>query len=494
MLVRQSKHSFIRSTERYGYVTNQLTQFDRVYNSTGADFLREISRDPKEVEEIIDHLLTIYGEVSRDELRSDFVEFISDLAKHRFVIMGDTIEEIEQQDLDFSYSHNNPKTVTSSYYQETDQKVSMSTQDYFLEEIQGKPQISTLQFELSSRCNERCVHCYIPNAKKDHGFDMPLPKVKSLIDEFAELGGINITLSGGEVFMHKDLLEIIQYCRMKDLQISLLSNLIALKPEQIPALRQANLSIVQVSLYAINPETHDKITQVKGSCEKTKRAIEMLIAADIPVQISCPIMKLNKDEYVDVLKYAQKYNIKVQSDYIMMARADLTTDNLDQRLSMEETEVVLRRIIENDIDYRQNTLEQIPRTEEMLVDFETFKNQPLCGVGYDNCCVAANGDVYPCAGWQAYVLGNVYKQTLREIWENSDKIKALRKIKEKSFPQCLECEAFDFCQRCLVRNFNESNGDMFKISQAFCDEAFLLKSLVQEYHSKGIVKSPFFEK
>lgn len=79
MLVRQSKNSFIRSTERYGYVTNQLTQFDRVYNSTGADFLREISREAKDVDEIVDHLLTIYEGVSREEIKKDFVDLYKTL-------------------------------------------------------------------------------------------------------------------------------------------------------------------------------------------------------------------------------------------------------------------------------------------------------------------------------------------------------------------------------------------------------------------------------
>lgn len=493
MLVRQSKNSFIRGTERYGYVTNQLTHFDRVYNSTGADFLKEITREARDINECVNHLLTIYEGVSRDELAKDFTDFIEDLEHHRFVYTGETIEEIDAKDLEFSYSENNPQTLTKNYLQETDQKVSISTQDYFLEEIQGVPKISALQFELSSRCNERCIHCYIPNTKKNHGFDMPLEKVKSILDEFQELGGIHVTLSGGEAFLHKDLMEIVKYCREKDLKISILSNLISLKDEHISVLKDANVSLIQTSLYAVRPEIHDKITLVKGSCEKTKNAIEKLVAADIPVQISCPIMKTNKDVYPEVVEYAKQYNIKVQTDYIMMARADFTTDNLDQRLSIEETERVLRDIIEKDIEYRHDTLRKIPKSEQMLIDFEAFKKQPLCGVGYDNCCITANGDVYPCAGWQSYVLGNVYKHTLQEIWENSEKIKELRKVTEASFPQCLECEAFDFCARCLVRNFNESDGDMFKIPQAFCDEAFLLKSLVEEYHKKGELDSLYFE-
>ena len=56
MLVRQSKNTFIRSYFGKGYISNQLTRFDRIYNETGADFLSEISRTPQNVDSILDRL------------------------------------------------------------------------------------------------------------------------------------------------------------------------------------------------------------------------------------------------------------------------------------------------------------------------------------------------------------------------------------------------------------------------------------------------------
>jgi radical SAM protein with 4Fe4S-binding SPASM domain len=237
----------------------------------------------------------------------------------------------------------------------------------------------------------------------------------------------------------------------------------------------------------MNPEIHDFITTVKGSFEKSKAAIEKLVANDIPVQISCPIMKANRKGYEQVLQYAEKLKIKAQTDYIMMARSDLDTENLANRLSLEETEELLRDLMEYDINYKKETLQQLPISDQIKFDLERYKKQPVCGVGYDNCCITANGDVYPCAGWQDYVLGNVYKQSLKEIWENSERVKELRKITQASFPQCIECEARDYCARCLVRNYNESGGDMFSVNHHFCDVAFLTKRLVEEYKAKGLL-------
>lgn len=487
MLIRQSQNSFIRTTKHYGYITNQLTRHDRTYDSNGADWLNEISRTPKDINSIVDSLMNLYSDANRNTLYEDFLDFCHSLANDKFIVMGENEDELNSKDVSFTYNIDNPKTLLEDYSQCTNEKVSENTQDFFLEEIQGRPLISGMQFELSSRCNERCIHCYIPDDKKNHGFDMPLEKVKHILDEFADMGGIHVTLSGGEAFLHKNLIEIAQYCRKKDLMISILSNLISLKEEHISALKDLNLSIIQVSLYSMDPSVHDYITTVKGSFVKTKWAIEQLVNADIPVQISCPIMKANRHGYGAVLDYARSLKIKAQTDYIMMARSDLDTDNLANRLSLKETEELLRDILDHDVAYREDTLAQKSESSEIAEDIERHLKQPVCGVGYDNCCITANGDVYPCAGWQDYVLGNVYRQSLKDIWENNAKVKELRKITQASFPQCIACDARDFCARCLVRNYNESGGDMFAINHHFCDVAHLNKRLVEEYKSKGLL-------
>lgn len=485
MLIRQSKNTFVRFYEGSVHIANQLSFQDRVYDEIGADFLKEINRTPQEVDDIVDRLKTLYGDsVSRQELYDDFMEFVSDLVEHKYLVMGKTTEELDANDIEFSYSMQNLKTQTDDFTQVTKEQVQETTRDLIWEESQRKPRLNAIQFELTSRCNERCIHCYIPNGKKNHGFDMPTEKVKSIIDEFAEMGGMHVTLSGGEVFLHKDIIPIMMYCREKDMRISILSNLISLKDEQIPYIKEANISLLQTSLYSMDPAIHDAITTIPGSQVKTKENLEKLIAADIPCQISCPAMKINYKGYVDVLKYAQSLKIKAYTDYMIKAQADFDTSNLANRPSLEETEELLRDIIQHDIDYKNVTLEKMSKSEEQKIAPEKFAKQPLCSVGINDFCITANGDVYPCSGWQAMICGNVYKQSLKDIWDNSPQFAELRKITQGSFPKCLTCEARDYCHICLVQNYNESNGDMFKINPHYCDVAFLNKRLVEELKAK----------
>lgn len=480
MKVRQTKDTFIRQFGNTGYIANQLTKHDLNFNETGAEFLSKISRESKEIDFIVKELLLTYEDISFEELKSDFLDFIYDLEVKGFVLTGETAEEIDAKEPSFSYEMANPKTALYDFTNPDKSEILTDSSEFFYEEFHKAPQIFGLQIEVSSRCNERCIHCYIPNQKKDTGKDMELSLITKVMDEAKEMGTLQLTLSGGELFLHKDIASILRHARKNDFSISILSNLMLLTKEHIKLLKKINPSIIQVSLYSMNAEEHDAITLVKGSFNKTKNAIERLVEANIPVQISCPVMKLNRKSYKDVLVYANKLRIKAQTDFIMMAQADFDTNNLAQRISLNETAELIADMLQFDKDYIDSTLEQEPKSH----DIEKYKNLPVCGVGVDNICLTANGDYYPCAGWQGMIVGNAYRQSLKEIWENSPELKKLRTITNSSFPKCLECEAKDFCAMCMVRNYNESGGDMFKINQHFCDVAFLNKKMVEEYMAK----------
>lgn len=477
MLIRQSRDTFIRRFGNIGYITNQLTKHDLNFNETGADFLDQISREPKDIDTIVNEILPLYQDISFDELKADFVEFVADLENSGFVVTGNIMEELNGKEPSFNYQMANPKTELYDFTNPDKKEVLTDSAEFFYQEFQKVPQIFGLQIEVTARCNERCIHCYIPNQKKDSGKDMELSLILRVLDEAKEMGTLQITLSGGELFMHKEIAAILRHARNNDFIISILSNLTLLKDEHIVLLKEINPSLVQVSLYSMKAEEHDAITLVKGSFRKTKNAIERLVSADIPVQISCPVMKLNRKSYKDVLVYANKLRTKAYTDYIMMAQADNDTKNLAQRINLEETEELLKDMLQFDQDYLDTTLQQEPKSK----DIEKYKKSPVCGVGVDNICLTANGDYYPCAGWQGMILGNAYKQSLKDIWENSEQIKELRKITNDSFPQCIVCEAKDYCAMCLVRNYNENIGDMFKITKHFCDVAFLNKKMVEEY-------------
>ncbi len=317
MKVKLSKNTYVRIYDdgELGYITNQLTRHDAMFNNSGAAFLSVLSREPQEELDLANEVCKMYEDADPREIYADFVDMMMILEDAKFVLRSESESDIDSKDIDFSYSLVNPKELAKDFDQRFKQLHNYSpTEGFAFRHDSKNPRITVIQFELTSKCNERCIHCYIPNPKKNHGINMPVGKVKSILDEFASMGGFAVTLSGGEALLHKDLIEILRHCRKNDLQITLLSNLISLDEELILALKETNVALVQTSLYSMDPEIHDYITTIKGSFDKTKDAIERLVAADIPVQVSCPVMKANRLGYKDVLKYAQSKGIKAQTE------------------------------------------------------------------------------------------------------------------------------------------------------------------------------------
>ena len=477
MLICLARDSFVRAFGDFGYITSQLTRRDRAYDVNGKMFLERLSRNPKPIETIIGELRAIYPAADPAELRQDFLAFADELERDGFAVSGATEEEIAARMPVFSYSQADGKTRPRTNYDP--QHSEKTTTNLLVEFFRKNPRIFSFQMELTSRCNERCRHCYLPGPR--NLADLETPLVMDLLDQLAEMGTLGLTLSGGECLLHKDFIPILKHARKKDFSISVLSNVTLLDDDILAAMKEANLNLLQASVYSMDPDEHDWITQSPGSLEKTLRSLERLIEADVPVQVSCPTMKKNYKSYRDVLKWAYEHGIKGYTDYIMMARTDHSTDNLDNRLSLEETGALLRDITDIDVEYKA-ILDAGENSKDTMTD-EEWASQPVCGAGRDSMCVAANGEFYPCSGFQGYPLGNAHHQTVRNVWENSEAIKRLRSIRRADFPQCMACEARSFCAMCMVRNFNET-GDIFSVSRHFCDVAFLNKRIVEEYRQR----------
>lgn len=470
MLVVQSKDTFIRTKQDVGYIYNQKTKLERLYNETGIDYLNAINRYPKDITEIVnDILLPLFYDVSFDEIYNDFYSFLNNLEIEGFVFLGNNYEELKRKEANFN-------STLRNFSIDNIPKVYTDSQNAILDMVGKQPYLMSLQFELTSKCNERCIHCYIPNEKKDKGIDLPINMFKKVMNEFYKMGGLQVSLSGGEIFMHKNILDIIKFCREKDMQIILLTNLISINEDLIPFLKEINLSMIQASLYSMKEEIHDKITKIQGSYKKTRKAIELLVKNDIPVMISCPIMKANSECYHDILEYAHTLGIKAQTDFILMGEENMSNENLKNRIDLNATEKVIREILHNEgVDSVDHIKDLTP-----VELFQLKLSQPVCAAGITNICINANGDVTPCNGWQGLKAGNIYKSSLKDIWSNSENLNKLRKITRGSFRECLGCSAKEFCSLCMARNYNESNGNYLKINPELCKIAFLNKRIYEE--------------
>lgn len=168
-----------------------------------------------------------------------------------------------------------------------------------------------LHIDLTDGCNEKCVHCYLPHGGA-HYIDKGI--ALKVLKEFREAQGITVLVSGGECMLHKDFAEIMRYAKSLDLNIVVLSNLTLCDERMVALLKEIDPQFVNVSLYAVTELVHDSITQIPGSCKKTKAAIDALQAAGVHIRIATPFMRENKGCVEELKEYAAARHVHLVAD------------------------------------------------------------------------------------------------------------------------------------------------------------------------------------
>src|ERR1700689_4865512 len=112
----------------------------------------------------------------------------------------------------------------------------------------------SVQLDLTYRCNERCIHCYLDH--NDHG-EMTTAEIKDLLDQLADAGVFFLTISGGEILMRKDFFEILEYARVKLFSVKLKTNAVMIHEKEARRITSLGVESVQVSIYSHRPEVHD---------------------------------------------------------------------------------------------------------------------------------------------------------------------------------------------------------------------------------------------
>lgn len=443
MYVRKLDTTIIREISEGAHVINIETGEDFIVNEIGAIFLQEVGENIQEVDTIVKRLVDIFEGVSYEQIRNDFCEFLS--------LMED-------------------KQIISTSLQK---------------ENVINNQLKNLHVDITTACNERCIHCYFPNSTKNEKLFMPLDTFRKVIDDFVELGGKNIIISGGEPLMHASIIQLLQYCGINGLNVSLLSNLTLLNEMHIKTLKSIKTDMVQTSVYSLTPTIHDGITFKKGSLSKTLSSIDKLLSEDIPVRIACLVMKQNKDDVLKLIKYAYNNHIDLKINHLILPQTNGDDSFVrSSELSIEQQRCLYCNMMDVDKAYAMQLLGINTNSEALYRNPKEFLKSNLCGAGVNNCAVSPDGNVYPCPEWNSFLLGNINSSTLSEIWQSSISVKLLRQInRQKNFHQCLSCEALNFCRRCLMLNEKESGGELLRVNQKACSRAFMLKDLVNSYNN-----------
>src|ERR1019366_4938549 len=159
----------------------------------------------------------------------------------------------------------------------------------------------SVQLDLTYRCNERCIHCYLDH--HDHG-EMTTAEIKDLLDQMADAGVFYLTISGGEILMRRDFFEILEHARARTFCVKLKTNGVLIREKEAERIRALNVDSIQISIYSHRHEVHDAITKMPGSLRQSIDAVRLLRAHGLRVILANVLMAHNAEDYRGVRELA----------------------------------------------------------------------------------------------------------------------------------------------------------------------------------------------
>jgi AdoMet-dependent heme synthase len=316
----------------------------------------------------------------------------------------------------------------------------------------------SVQLDVTYRCNERCVHCYLDH--DDHG-EMTTAEIKDVLDQIADAGVFFLTLSGGEVLMRMDFFEIVKYARALLFDVKLKTNAFMIREKEADRIRDLGVRSVQVSIYSHRPEIHDAITMLPGSLKRSIEGIRLLLSRGVKVTIANVLMRQNLNDYPGVRALADELGIECTIDPTVTPMMDGDRSIVSLGIGGSELREVFRNSdLVGDVD--QYCAPPPP------VDENVMEETP-CSAGHTACYISPYGELFPCVQFPL-PSGNVRTQKFIDIWRDSTQLKEVRSIRARDLPVCSTCSHVGTCTRCPGLAYME--GSMRGPSTQDCEKSF----------------------
>ncbi len=296
---------------------------------------------------------------------------------------------------------------------------------------------------VTNLCNAHCVHC-----SSSAGCCLPdelnSDEAHQLIDQLADVGCIDLALSGGEPLLRPDIEELIEHAVRRNLQLGLGTNGWWLTPEKASRLKKLGIKRVQISLDGLG-EVHDKVRGLPGLFNRVKEAIQASLQAGLQTHLCFTPHSGNIEDLEDVIDFAAEMGIHLfnLSQFVPVGRGSKEMD-----LPAEEWKKAARLWAAKRKQYASRMrftshLAQMALIDQSLGQQAGFRG---CQAGVAQGYISPEGWVTPCVMLPVRV-GNVRDQSFQSLWDESPILHDLRD-RTKLGGKCNSCSIREKCGGC----------------------------------------------
>lgn len=302
----------------------------------------------------------------------------------------------------------------------------------------------SLNLETTSNCNWKCEFCSIATKSNNHENSYrSLEKFKSIIDELTKAEVLRINLFGGEPFLHPEITEIAKYAKDSGFFVGFTSNGSRINEKMVDRLLDYVIG-GSISIHGLK-DTHEKITGVKHSFEKSVKALEIMTHAGLETGICYTLTNRNKDELEAYCDYF--FNKFKTIKYLGVNRFIPQGRGFKNREKLELSITDFNDTLSTIHKMKQKYNREIKITDGfplcLIENKEYHSIIKTCSAGISFGAIDEYGNIKFCSS-SPYIVDNILETPLEEIWQNSKILENYRSL-DWVDKGCKECYNFERC-------------------------------------------------
>jgi len=302
--------------------------------------------------------------------------------------------------------------------------------------------------DITHKCNLRCKYCFFYPESKHHE-EPSLSELKRIIDRIEKAGVRLLTLQGGEPFVRKDILDIIEYAYNKGLIICINTNATLLNKETLNKLRKISNSKIYFQINLSGTKKNYEFLMGKDTFDKTIENIKLAIKMGFRVEIIYINLRINRLDLPRVYMLCNKWGaetVLIFGGPVRVGFAEIYLKNFYPRL----TELIWAFFFKKIVNFF--------RKIHILSTNVEFANcqYPICTFIH----IDTEGNAHFCPGLRgAMPLGNILEKDLLEIWHSEEYKKLVDR--ERIGEPCKSCLFKKNCRFGCRAEIYAKTGDFF---------------------------------
>jgi pyrroloquinoline quinone biosynthesis protein E len=292
--------------------------------------------------------------------------------------------------------------------------------------------------ELTHRCPLGCPYCSNPLELDRKADELTTNDWVHVFEQAAELGILQLHLSGGEPATRADLVELVAAAAGCGLYTNLITSGIGLDETRLTALVQAGLDHLQLSIQDTLSANADRIAGLRGAHERKRAFAAQVVATGLPLTINAVLHRGNLARMASMVEEAIAMGARrielAHAQYYGWAALNRETLMPDMADALECRDAVasLRERTAGEI-----TIDYVPSDH-----FARYPKPCMNGWGRQSLNVTPRGLVLPCHAAQSIPglsFWSVQDHSVAEIWQESPAFAAFRGTDWMREP-CRSCE------------------------------------------------------